>query len=218
MRVNPAEARTPRMGSSRLLAKLVGLTGGIGAGKSTVSKKLDELGALIVDSDEIARKVVSPGSDGLRLVIENFGNDMLASDGSLDRTKLASLVFADSAKVQMLNSLLHPLIEHEIKRLIACYRDDYEVIVVVIPLLFETNAKERYQIDKVIVVDLPEELAIERVSQSRGLSVNHIRSRMANQMSRSDRLALADYVVDNSASFADLELQVNRIWDDITSG
>lgn len=218
MRVNPAEARTPRMGSSRLLAKLVGLTGGIGAGKSTVSKKLDELGALIVDSDEIARKVVSPGSDGLRLVIENFGNDMLASDGSLDRTKLASLVFADSAKVQMLNSLLHPLIEHEIKRLIACYRDDYEVIVVVIPLLFETNAKERYQIDKVIVVDLPEDLAIERVSQSRGLSVNHIRSRMANQMSRSDRLASADYVVDNSASFADLELQVNRIWDDITSG
>lgn len=206
------------MGSSRLLAKLVGLTGGIGAGKSTVSKRLGELGAFIIDSDVIARTVVSPGSDGLQQVIENFGRDILASDGSLDRAKLASLVFADSARVQMLNSLLHPLIELEIKRLIASYGDDYEVIVVVIPLLFETNAKERYQIDKVIVVDLPEEIAIERVSQSRGLSVSQIRSRMANQLSRSERLALADYVVDNSSSTQDLELQVNKIWDDITSG
>lgn len=212
------KAQIPEMRSSRLLAKIVGLTGGIGAGKSAVSERLDELGALIIDSDVVARTVVSPDSDGLRQVVGNFGKDILASDGSLDRTKLASLVFADRAKVQLLNSLLHPLIELEIRRLIACYQSEYKVIVLVIPLLFETNARERYQIDKVIVVDLPEDLAIERVSRSRGLSVSDIRSRMANQMSRSERLAMADYVVDNSSSFADLVLQVDKIWGDITSG
>ncbi len=197
-------------------APIVGLTGGIGSGKSTVSLKLAELGACVVDSDVIAREVVAKESTGLAMVVERFGTVVLAGDGSLDRAKLASVVFSDQVALGELNALLHPLIEQEMKkRIIECVAQDKIPVILVIPLLFETNAVERYGLDKVIVVDLPEEQAVERVVASRAMTVEEVSDRIAAQVSRQERLAGADYVIDNSVDVALLDQQVADLWKEL---
>jgi len=197
-------------------APIVGLTGGIGSGKSTVSLKLSELGACVIDSDVIAREVVAKESTGLAMVVERFGTVVLAGDGSLDRAKLASVVFSDQVALGELNALLHPLIEKEMKkRIIECVAQDKIPVILVIPLLFETNAVERYGLDKVIVVDLPEEQAVERVVASRAMTVEEVSDRIAAQVSRQERLAGADYVIDNSVDLALLDQQVADLWKEL---
>lgn len=195
---------------------VIGLTGGIGSGKSTVSARLAQLGACVIDSDVVARGVVRPGSKGLQLVVERFGTGVLAGDGSLDRAKLASSVFADSEALRDLNGILHPLIEQEINRqVLACASGESLPIVVVIPLLVETNAAERYGFTKVVVVDLPEELAVARVVASRDMTEGEVRERVAAQASRDERLAKADYVIDNSVDPAALDEQVTKLWEEL---
>lgn len=199
--------------SSRLDPPVIGLTGGIGSGKSTISAKLAEMGACVVDSDVVARQVVLPGSPGLDKVISRFGDSVLAEDGSLNRAKLASIVFSDSAALGDLNGILHPLIEHEIKRqIVICAKEGKQPIVVVIPLLFETDAIERYGFSKVIVVDLPEEDAIRRVVASRNMTETEVRERVASQVSRQERLSRADFVIDNSSGVDALDRQVSELW------
>lgn len=199
--------------SSRLDPPVIGLTGGIGSGKSTISAKLAEMGACVVDSDVVARQVVLPGSPGLDKVISRFGDSVLAEDGSLNRAKLASIVFSDSAALGDLNGILHPLIEQEIKRqIVICAKEGKQPIVVVIPLLFETDAIERYGFSKVIVVDLPEEDAIRRVVASRNMTETEVRERVASQVSRQERLSRADFVIDNSSGVDALDRQVSELW------
>lgn len=199
--------------SSRLDPPVIGLTGGIGSGKSTISAKLAEMGACVVDSDVVARQVVLPGSPGLDKVISRFGDSVLAEDGSLNRAKLASIVFSDSAALGDLNGILHPLIEQEIKRqIVICAKEGKQPIVVVIPLLFETDAVERYGFSKVIVVDLPEEDAIRRVVASRNMTETEVRERVASQVSRQERLSRADFVIDNSSGVDALDRQVSELW------
>ncbi len=195
------------------LAPIVGLTGGIGSGKSTVSARLAELGACIVDSDLVAREVVQPGTKGLGMVVERFGRSVLADDGSLDRAKLAAMVFEDPSERKDLNAILHPLIEQVIKeKVLLCIQDGNIPVIVVIPLLFETNAIERYGLSKVIVVDLPEELAVRRVVASRGMSEADVKARIASQAPRELRLAKADFVIDNSHDERALDQQVIKLW------
>ncbi len=204
------------MTNSNAPVPIVGLTGGIGSGKSTVSLKLAELGACVIDSDAIAREVVVKESAGLALVVERFGEVVLAGDGSLDRAKLASVVFSDQAALGELNAILHPLIEKEMKkRIIECIAQRKIPVILVIPLLFETNAVERYGLDKVIVVDLPEEQAVERVVASRPMTVGEVGERIAAQVSRQERLAGADYVIDNSVDLALLDQQVADVWKEL---
>ena len=195
---------------------VIGLTGGIGSGKSTVSAKLAQLGACVIDSDVVAREVVQPGTNGLQLVVDRFGTEVLSDDGSLDRAKLARLVFSDSEARSDLNAILHPLIEREIARqVLACSTIGTVPIVVVIPLLVETNAVARYGFAKVVVVDLPEELAVARVVASRDMTEVEVRERVAAQASREERLAKADYVIDNSVEPAALDEQVAALWEEL---
>ncbi len=195
---------------------LIALTGGIGSGKSTVSAKLAELGACVIDSDMVARDVVIPGTKGLDMVVDRFGDAVLASDGSLDRAKLAGTVFSDPAALNDLNGILHPLIEEEIKkRVVLCMGKGNTPIIVVIPLLFETNAIQRYGFSKVIVVDLPEEVAIQRVVASRGMTEGEVRERIERQATRDTRLSRADFVIDNSSSSEALDSQVTQLWDQL---
>lgn len=195
---------------------LIGLTGGIGSGKSTVSSKLAELGACIIDSDIIARDVVMPGTKGLDLLVERFGSAVLASDGSLNRAGLASTVFSDPAALNDLNGILHPLIEEEIKRrVVSCLGKGNTPVIVVIPLLFETNAVQRYGFSKVIVVDLPEEVAVQRVVASRDMTESEVRERIASQATRETRLSGADFVIDNSSTSEALDRQVIQLWNQL---
>lgn len=197
--------------------RVVGLTGGIGSGKTTVSELLRNRGAAIIDSDLIAREVVSPGTAGLKSLCEAFGNVILRDDGLLDRGKLASITFPDKEKLTLLNSIVHPLIERRIISDLEGYSEagGDRVVVLVIPLLFETNAKQRYGMSRIIAVDAPEDLAADRLRFSRGMSESEIRDRMASQLSRNQRNAMSDYVIDNSKDEGFLQRQVDDIWKDI---
>lgn len=192
---------------------IVGLTGGIGSGKTSVSARLALLGACVVDSDLISRQVVLPGSEGLAQVVARFGEEVLASDGTLDRRKLGDIVFADKSEIEALNFVLHPLIEAEIKKQVGdCLADGGIVAVVVLPLLVETRARERYRFDKVIAVDAPEEVVTQRLITSRSMSEAEVRDRIANQATRTQRINAADFVIDNTGDLAHLEREVERVW------
>lgn len=207
------------MGSSFPGIRVVGLTGGIGSGKSTVSELLSIRGAAVIDSDLVARDVVNPGTVGLNSLREAFGDVILDDDGRLDRGKLASIAFPDKEKLSLVNSIVHPLIEQQILSELEVYSraDNGRIVVLVIPLLFETNAQLRYDIDKIITVDAPEDLVIRRLKLSRNMSDSQIRDRMANQLSRDDRNRRSNYVIDNSQDEAFLIGQIENIWNDIVS-
>ncbi|OWA05052.1 dephospho-CoA kinase [Streptomyces sp. CS227] len=188
---------------------IVGLTGGIGAGKSEVSRLLVEHGAHLVDADRIAREVVEPGTPGLAAVVEAFGESVLAADGSLDRPRLGEIVFADPERRAVLNGIVHPLVGARSAELQSQAPED-GVVVHDVPLLTENGLAELY--DLVIVVDVEPETQVERLVRSRGMSEEEARARMAAQAGREERLAVADIVIDNEVSLDALRGRVAEVW------
>ncbi|RAJ65587.1 dephospho-CoA kinase [Streptomyces sp. Amel2xB2] len=193
----------------------VGLTGGIGAGKSEVSRLLDAYGAVIVDADKIAREVVEPGTPGLAAVVAEFGEDVLTPDGSLDRPKLGSIVFADSGRLAALNAIVHPLVGErsaELERL-AEESDGAAVVVHDVPLLAENGLAPLY--DLVLVVDASPKTQLDRLVRLRGMTEDDASARMAAQATREERLALADIVIGNDGPVEELEARVREVWDEL---
>ncbi|SEC78688.1 dephospho-CoA kinase [Streptomyces sp. 2231.1] len=190
----------------------VGLTGGIGAGKSEVSRLLVEHGAVLIDADRIAREVVAPGTPGLTAVAEAFGEDVLAADGSLDRPRLGSIVFADPEKLALLNSIVHPLVGARSQELEAAAADD-AVVIHDVPLLTENGLAPLY--DVVVVVDATPETQLDRLVRLRGMTEDDARARMAAQASREQRREIADIVIDNDVPLDALRKRVAEVWDDL---
>ncbi|MER5298376.1 MULTISPECIES: dephospho-CoA kinase [Streptomyces] len=190
----------------------VGLTGGIGAGKSEVSRLLVERGAVLVDADRIAREVVAPGTEGLAAVVETFGEEVLAADGSLDRPKLGAIVFADPDRLAALNAIVHPLVgarSAELERAAAEAGED-TVIVHDVPLLAENGLAPLY--DVVVVVDARPETQLDRLVRLRGMTEDDARARMAAQATREKRLEIAGIVVDNDGPLEQLAPRVDEVW------
>src|SRR5215216_1012378 len=177
--------------------KLVGLTGGIGAGKSSVSARLAARGAVIVDADAIVREVQAKGTPVFEAIVERFGPGVVGPDGELDRPALASIVFGDPEALKELNGLVHPAVGAEVLRRVDEQRGRDRVVVLDVPLLVESG---RYQASGVIVVDAPPDVAVERLARDRGMTEEDARARMARQVSREERLAEADFVIDNSGT------------------
>ncbi|WP_182877153.1 dephospho-CoA kinase [Microbispora sp. H10670] len=192
----------------------VGLTGGIGSGKSEVSRRLAARGAVVVDADKIAREVVEPGTPGLAQIVAAFGEEVLRPDGTLDRERLGSIVFADTEKLRVLNGIVHPKVGERSEQLQREAPDD-AVVVYDVPLLAENNLAPLY--DVVIVVDTPDDVRLERLLRSRGMPEADARARIAAQASREDRLRIADIVIGNSGSLDELDAQVDKVWQDLTA-
>ncbi|WP_089100984.1 dephospho-CoA kinase [Streptomyces hyaluromycini] len=190
----------------------VGLTGGIGAGKSEVSRLLVGHGAVLIDADRIAREVVAPGTPGLAAVAEAFGPQVLAADGSLDRPKLGSIVFADPERLAVLNSIVHPLVGARSRELENSAADD-AVVVHDVPLLAENALVPLY--DVVIVVDAAPETQLDRLTRLRGMTEEDARARMAAQATREKRLEIADIVIDNDVPLDALQRRVGEVWADL---
>lgn len=188
----------------------VGLTGGAGAGKSTVAARLRELGAVVIDADALAREVLEPGSEGLREVVAAFGDGVLQPDGSLDRAALAAVVFADPEQRRRLEAITHPKIAARTSELLAAAASD-AVVVHDVPLLVEKAMAPAY--DLVVVVDAPEEQRVERLVR-RGLAEADARARIAAQATRAERKDVADVWLDNGGSADDLRAAVDALWDE----
>ncbi|MEY9893963.1 dephospho-CoA kinase [Catenulispora sp. MAP12-49] len=190
----------------------VGLTGGIGSGKSEVLNRLKALGATVVDADLAARQVVEPGTDGYDAVVAEFGSEVVAPDGRLDRPKLGAIVFADPDRRAALNAIVHPLVG----ALMAEWANAAPaggIVVYDIPLLVEGGADRGYA--AVIVVDADDEVRYARLLANRGMSRQDAAARMAAQATREDRLAAADYVIANNGSLADLDQETDRVWSEL---
>jgi dephospho-CoA kinase len=192
----------------------VGLTGGIASGKSTVADLLVGLGAVLIDGDALAREVVARGTPGLTQVVAEFGEQLLSPEGDLDRAALGRIVFADEAARRRLEAITHPLIFERYAELEAAAPPD-AVVVHDIPLLAESGRADTF--DAVIVVDVPPELQIERMTSDRGWSREDAQSRIAAQATREDRLAIATYVIDNTGTLEDLRTAVEAVYTDLTA-
>ena len=187
----------------------VGLTGGIGSGKSEVAALLQARGAVVVDADELARDAVAPGTPGLAAVVAEFGSDVLAADGSLDRGRLGRLVFGDPERLATLESIVHPAVARRSAELVAAAPPD-AVVVYDVPLLVEKGLQDDY--DVVVVVEAREQTRLHRLAEGRGMSEGDARARMAAQATPEQRRAIADLVLDNDGDLAELERQVERLW------
>jgi dephospho-CoA kinase len=192
---------------------LVGLTGGIGSGKSTVARLLERRGAAVFDADALAREAVEPGTPGHDAVVERFGANVLAPGGELDREALASIVFADPAARRDLEAIVHP----EVRRLFAegceAYRDTDRVVVFSAPLLVETGMHTAFEV--LVLVSTPVETQIERLLRGRAMSEEQVRARIDAQAPLDEKAAVADVIVDNEGNLEDLEAQVDRLWDEL---
>lgn len=189
----------------------IGLTGGIGSGKTSVARRLAELGALVVDADALAREVVEPGSAGLAAVVAEFGPEVLGADGGLDRPALAARVFGDEAALGRLNAIVHPLVRRRAAELVAAAPAG-TVVVQDVPLLVETGQAGGF--DLVLVVQAPAELRVERLGRDRGMRAEQARARMSAQASDADREAVADVVLVNDGDLATLHAAVDQLWAD----
>jgi dephospho-CoA kinase len=189
--------------------KLVGLTGGIGSGKTTVGALLVARGAVLVDADALVRELQQPGTEVFAAMVARFGDRILAADGTLDRQVVADIVFNDPEELKALNAIVHPAVGVEIFRRIEEQTTTDNVVVLDIPLLVEGG---RYKVGGVLVVDTPVEVAVRRLVEQRGMDEADARARIANQVSREERVAKADLVVDNGGSEADLDEQIDRVW------
>ncbi|MFT4084823.1 MAG: dephospho-CoA kinase [Nocardioides sp.] len=187
----------------------VGLTGGIGSGKSTVAGILTELGAVVIDADRLAREVVAAGTPGLAEVVAAFGSGVLGADGELDRPALGALVFADDAQRRRLESIIHPLVRARSAE-IEESADPGAMVVHDIPLLVETGQPDRF--DAVLVVDVPVEVQIARLIADRGMSEADARARIEAQATREQRLAAATYVIENTGTREDLRRRVAEVF------
>ncbi|MEM9516107.1 MAG: dephospho-CoA kinase [Actinomycetota bacterium] len=188
---------------------VVGLTGGIGAGKSTVSTMLAARGAVIVDADQIARDLQGPGSPVLAKMAERFGAHIIRDDGSLDRGAVAEIVFNDKAALDDLNGIVHPAMQAEISAQIDAHRESDRLVVLDFPLLAENPRKG---LAATIVVDIPVDVAVERLVEQRAMDEDDARARVNSQISRDERLATATHVLDNSGDRAALESQIDSLW------
>lgn len=190
----------------------VGLTGGIASGKSSVGRELERLGAVLIDSDVLAREAVAKGTSGLEKVVEAFGAEVLAGDGSLDRPKLGARVFADDEARKTLEQIVHPAVRQRAAELEAKAGED-AIVVHDIPLLVETGQADRF--DVLVVVDVPVEVQVDRLTTLRKMSEDEARSRIAAQASREERLAPADVVIVNNGTPEDLVEAVNALWEEL---
>ena len=192
---------------------LVGLTGGIGTGKSTMARMLEKRGAVVFDADVLARQAVAPGTPGFDQVVERFGPNVLAPGGGLDREALASIVFSDPAARRDLEAIVHP----EVRRMFAegCeeYRDSDRVVVFSAPLLVETGMHTAF--DRLIVVSAPVATQIERLMRDRGMGERDVQARIAAQLPLEAKAEVADILVDNEGTLEDLERRVERVWRDL---
>ena len=193
---------------------LIGLTGGIGCGKSEVSRLLEKRGAVIVDADLIVRELQQPGAEIFRRMVEMFGDKVLAADGSLDRAAVANEVFKDTEILGKLNLLIHPVVRRVMNERVENYRDTDKVVVLDIPLLVE-NPREG--LDGILVVDLDPQIAIERIVDQRKMSIDDAKARVSRQSSREQRLAIANHVIDNSGDRDALAKKVETAWSWISS-
>ena len=187
---------------------LLGLTGGIGSGKSTVAHLLSARGAIVVDSDAIARELQAAGSPLLSQLVDRFG-DVLNKDGSLNRAQLAAIVFPSPENVKALNAIMHPAIGKEMSRRLDEQRDTNNVVILDIPLLVENPRKG---LSGVLVVDVDSELAVERVVKHRGMDSDDVRARISRQSTSEQRRAIADRIIDNTGSLEELASQVEDVW------
>ncbi|MGH3496957.1 MAG: dephospho-CoA kinase [Nocardioidaceae bacterium] len=187
----------------------VGLTGGIGSGKSEVSRRLRDRGAIVIDADVLAREAVAPGSDGLAALVHEFGDHILAEDGSLDRPALASRVFGDGAARRRLEAITHPRVRARATELEAAAPQD-SIVVHDIPLLVETGQQDAF--DVVLVVDVPPQVQADRLVGNREMSGAEAWARIGAQASREERTGAADLVVDNTGSLAGLDAAVEELW------
>lgn len=187
----------------------IGLTGGIGSGKSAVARLLADHGAVVVDADALAREVVEPHTPGLRRIVEEFGADVLSADGRLDRGRLAALVFADQDARERLNAIVHPLVGRRAEEILSGLPDD-AVVVHDVPLLAENGLAPNY--DLVMVVEAPEPTRIARLVRDRGMAEDAVRARIAAQASDEQRRAVADVLVVNDGSRAELAVAVDQVW------
>ena len=194
----------------------IGLTGGIGSGKSTVADLLVDRGAVLIDADRIVRELQAPGGVVFEAMVARWGDGIVSADGNLDRQAVADIVFNDEDELAALNDLVHPAVGETMKQLRESVMGTDAVVVLDIPLLVRadgTSDRDRYaNLAGIVVVDVDTELAVERLVAHRGFSADDARARMANQASRADRCAVADIVIDNSGSLDDLEAQVDDAW------
>ena len=195
----------------------VGLTGGIGSGKSEVARRLVARGAVLIDADVAAREVVVPGSRGLEQIVAAFGDDVLSPDGSLDRARLGEIIFRAPELRARLNAIVHPLVREWMaaaeRTAVQAAGPPGPVIVHDVPLLAESRGKDGFE--SVIVVDVPPELQVERLVSQRGMTPDQARARMNAQASREQRLEVADVVINNSGSLDDLDRRVAEVWADL---
>ena len=189
---------------------VIGLTGGIGSGKSTVSALLAEKGAVIVDADAITREVQQPGTDTFKAMVERFGEGIVGPDGALDRNAVADIVFNDPDALADLNHIVHPAVGAEIASRMQTLAEGDDVVVLDVPLLVES--KNAYPVAGLLVVDVDPEVAVQRLVEHRGMREDDVRARMARQATRADRLARADRVIDNSGTPDALAAQVADAW------
>jgi dephospho-CoA kinase len=190
----------------------IGLTGGIGSGKSEVARRLAARGAVVIDADVLAREALAPGTDGLAKVVAQFGDAVLSPDGSLDRPGLGRIVFADPQRLAALNAIVHPYVGRRSQELIAAAPAD-AVVVYDVPLLVENNLAPSY--DVVVVVDVPPETQLARLTQQRGMTEADARARMSAQAAREQRRSVADVVIDNDGDLKSLDAQVAQLWADL---
>lgn len=194
---------------------LVALTGGIASGKSTVARRLAEHGAVIVDADEVAREVVEPGEPALARIAEEFGSDVIAADGSLDRPALGAIVFSDPAGRRKLNAITHPAVLERSRELFAAAAaaDPEAIVVYDVPLLVETGRSAEF--DLVVVVDAPVGTRIDRLITTRGMAGEEAVQRIDSQASDADRLAIADVVIDAGGSLDETLAQTDALWENL---
>ena len=192
---------------------LVGLTGGIGSGKSTVAELLAERGAVVIDDDDLARRAVGPGTAGFDRVVDTFGQEILGPDRDIDRAKLAEVVFTDPACLQQLEGIVHPEVARLFTEAIEPYRDTDRVIVYAVPLLAERDLAEGFDVVVVVVADV--DRRIERLMRDRGMTADEVRARVAAQLNDEERARVADMLLDNDGDPVRLVPQVNRLWTDL---
>lgn len=193
------------------MVMLVGLTGGIGAGKSTVAQLFEERGVPIVDADAIARDVVKPGEPALAELVEHFGDSILGAGGELNRGKLAEVAFADAESNEALNAIMHPAISAETAKRIDALRGDHSVIVHDVPLLVEAGLAGNY--DLTVLVDTPAEVRLQRLTELRGMDPEDAKKRIAAQATDEQRRAVCDVALDNSGDIEHLRAQFEQMWE-----
>lgn len=189
---------------------LVGLTGGIGSGKSTVAALLAERGAAVIDADDLARRAVAPGTEGFDRVVETFGHDILGPDGDIDRSRLAAIVFGDPSQLRALEAIVHPEVARLYAEALEPFRETDRIVVYSVPLLAERGLAEAFDVVVVVVSDI--DRRIERLMRDRGMTPEEVRERAATQLSDEERARVADVLLDNDGELGRLGPQVDRLW------